>query len=321
MSADKTKSYGGKTQKEKIREITDQLEAGVASVFESSKYKAFLECCAKFHNYSLNNCLLIMLQCPEASRVAGYVDWQRKFNRHVKKGAKGIKILAPYRYKVPVRDEGKANGSADSDPITEQAAAESDEKVTEILGFKVVTVFDVSATEGKELPSIGVEELTGEVKNYRKIFDALVSISPVPICFEDIEGGAKGYYNDAEKRIAIKEGMSEAQTVKTLLHEISHSVYHSKEALEQHDPLDRRHKETEAEGIAYCVGSALNIVDSGSYSFPYLASYASGKDTKELKDSLERIRSASDAMITGIEKAFERQAKREHAREMRDEAR
>lgn len=304
---------GYKSRIERIKELTEELEKGVAGVFESEAYKSFLECCSKFHNYSLNNCLLIMAQCPSASRIAGYSDWQRKFGRHVKKGAKGIKILAPCKYRVEIEDSEGV--------VPDIAADDARKKTIERLGFKVVTVFDVSMTEGKELPSIGVDELTGDVKDYRKIFNALVSISPVPVFFEDIEGGAKGYYNDAEKRIAIKSGMSEVQTVKTLLHEISHAEYHSREALEEHDQLDRRHKETEAESIAHIVGKALNIVDSAEYSYPYLASWASGKDVKELKDSLERIHSAADEMITGIESALERQAKREQSKAAREEAR
>lgn len=155
---------------------------------------------------------------------------------------------------------------------------------------------------------------------YQRLFNALVSISPVPVRFEEIEGGAKGYYHDGEKRIAIQSGMSQAQTIKTLLHEVSHATYHSREAAGPDHPIDRRHKETEAESIAFCVGSALSIVDSGDYTFPYLASWASGKDTKELKDSLERIRSASDEMITAIDQSLQKQANREKQKS-RDEGR
>jgi antirestriction protein ArdC len=254
--------------------------------------------------------------------VAGYVDWQRKFGRHVKKGAKGIKILAPCKYKVEINDDALID--VDSSGYEKADAADHDasgKKTVERVGFKVVTVFDYSMTEGKELPSIGINELTGNVTDYRRVFDALVSISPVPVFFEDIIGGAKGYYSDSDKRIAINEGMSETQTIKTLLHELSHARYHARDVMETDNNLDRRHKETEAEGIAYCVGKALNIVDSADYSFVYLASFASDKNTTELKGSLERIRSAADEMIGEIEKAFERQAKREAARATRDEPR
>ena len=292
-----------KSQKERIRELTEKLEEGVKSVFESDRYKEYLQCMSKFHNYSINNCLLIAAQYPSASAVAGYRSWQKNFGRQVKKGEKGIKILAPCKYKVET-DEKDENG---------------DPKLMELTGFRVVTVFDLAQTEGKELPSIGADELTGDVKDYEKIFKALVSISPVPIRFEEIEGGAKGYYHDGEKRIALQSGMSEAQTIKTLLHEVSHATYHSREAMQEETPIDRRHKETEAESIAFCVGSALGIVDSSDYTFPYLASWASGKDTKELKDSLERIRAASDEMITKIDQSLQKQVRR--GQKSRDEGR
>lgn len=292
-----------KSQKERIRELIEKLEEGVKAVFESDRYKEYLQCMSKFHNYSINNCLLIAAQYPAASAVAGYRSWQKNFGRQVKKGEKGIKILAPCKYKVE----------------TEEKDENGDPKLMELTGFRVVTVFDYTQTEGRELPSIGADELTGDVKDYEKIFNALVSISPVPVRFEEIEGGAKGYYHDGEKRIALQTGMSEAQTIKTLLHEVSHATYHSREAMGEIVSIDRRHKETEAESIAYCVGSALGIVDSSDYTFPYLASWASGKDTKELKDSLERIRSASDEMITKVDLSLQRQAS--HEQKFRDEGR
>ena len=266
-----------KSQKDRIKEITARLEEGVKAVFESNRYKEYLACMSKFHSYSLNNCLLIAAQYPTATAVAGYRAWQQNFGRQVRKGEKGIKILAPCKYKVET-DENDENG----DPK--------------------------------------MMELTGDVKEYQRIFNALVNISPVPVGFEEIENGAKGYYHDGEKRIAIQSGMSQAQTIKTLLHEVSHATYHTRDNADPEHPIDRRHKETEAESIAFCVGSALSIVDSGDYTFPYLASWASGKDTKELKDSLERIRSASDEMITAIDQSLQKQANREKQRS-RDEGR
>ena len=297
------RSPGKKSQKDRIRELTEKLEEGVKAVFESDRYKEYLQCMSKFHNYSINNCLLIAAQYPAASAVAGYRSWQKNFGRQVKKGEKGIKILAPCKYKVE----------------TEEKDENGDPKLKELTGFRVVTVFDLAQTEGKELPSIGADELTGDVKDYEKIFKALVSISPVPIRFEEIEGGAKGYYHDGEKRIALQSGMSEAQTIKTLLHEVSHATYHSRDSMEEETPIDRRHKETEAESIAFCVGSALGIVDSSDYTFPYLASWSSGKETKELKDSLERIRSASDEMITKIDRSLQKKVSR--GQKSRDEGR
>lgn len=183
-----------KSQKERIKELTEKLEEGVKAVFESDRYKEYLACMSKFHNYSLNNCLLISAQYPAATAVAGYRSWQQNFGRQVRKGEKAIKILAPCKYKVE----------------TEEKDENGDPKMMELTGFRVVSVFALEQTEGKELPSIGVDELTGDVSDYQKIFNALVSISPAPVGFEDIESGAKGYYHDGEKRIAIKSGMSQA---------------------------------------------------------------------------------------------------------------
>ena len=280
MSYNRNRSPDRKSQKERIKELTEELEKGVVECYNSESFQTVIRTFSRFHNYSLNNCLLIALQAPGSTCVAGYVDWQKKFGRQVKKGEKGIKILAPCKYKVEIDDM--------DDP--------------------------------RELPSLDIHELTGDVKEYERFYKALVSISPVPITFEDIEGGAKGYYNDAEKRIAIKTGMSEAQTIKTLIHEISHATYHSKEGRDKDFPLDRRHMETEAEAIASVVAGAYSI-DSSSYSYPYLASWASGKEVKELKDSLERIRSFADEMITGIDRSLEKQIRREQNRAFREEAR
>jgi len=313
MSYYRNRGPDGKSQKERIKELTDELEKGVVECYNSESFQTIIRTFSRFHNYSLNNCLLIALQAPGSTCVAGYVDWQKKFGRQVKKGEKGIKILAPCKYKVEIDDM--------DDPGAGSSGTGSEKKKTiERVGFKIAYVWDVSQTEGRELPSLDIHELTGDVKEYERFYKALMSISPVPITFEDIEGGAKGYYNDTEKRIAIKTGMSEAQTIKTLIHEISHATYHSKEGRDKGFPLDKRHMETEAEAIASVVAGAYSI-DSSSYSYPYLASYASGKDVKELKDSLERIRSFADGMITGIDKSLEKQIRREQNRASRDEAR
>ena len=300
MSYNRNRSPDRKSQKERIKELTEELEKGVVECYNSESFQTVIRTFSRFHNYSLNNCLLIALQAPGSTCVAGYVDWQKKFGRQVKKGEKGIKILAPCKYKVEIDDM--------DDPDADSSGTGSEKKKTiERVGFR-------------ELPSLDIHELTGDVKEYERFYKALVSISPVPITFEDIEGGAKGYYNDAEKRIAIKTGMSEAQTIKTLIHEISHATYHSKEGRDKDFTLDRRHMETEAEAIASVVAGAYSI-DSSSYSYPYLASWASGKEVKELKDSLERIRSFADEMITGIDKSLEKQIRREQNRASRDEAR
>ena len=296
--------HKGKTQKERIKEITDQLEAGVTAVFESDAYKAYLKCMSKFHNYSLNNTLLIALQRPDASLVCGYQAWKKDHGRQVRKGEKGIKIIAPCKYKVELEEK-------DDD---------GNQKIAEYTGFKVATVFDVAQTEGKELPTIGVNELSGDVGDYRKLFSALTEICPVPIYTEDIQNGAKGYYSDAERKIVIKSDMSQLQTIKTMIHEMAHEKLHAKEHLDPNHPVDRRTKEVEAESIAYTLCQHYSL-DSSDYSFSYIAGYSSDKDIKELKASLERIRSAADEMITDIDKALEKQAKREQSRAARNEAR
>ncbi|MBR0457292.1 MAG: hypothetical protein IJJ01_11570 [Firmicutes bacterium] len=281
-----------KTQKERIQEISEELERGVQSMFESEQYKKWLDVCSRFHNYSLNNTILITMQRPDASYVGGYAMW-KKLGRSVKKGEHGIRILAPYKYKVEVED------------------SDGDKQIIEKTGFKPAYVFDYSQTEGKELLMIGVNELTGDVKDYRRLYRALTEISPVPIRFEDIQGGAKGYYNDAEKSIAIQSGMSQLQTIKTLVHEICHSQNHSKEALKERAGLDRRTMEVESESVAHIVLKTFSL-DSEDYSIPYISSWSSGKDTRELKACMESIRSTADEMITGINKSLDRQKKREH---------
>lgn len=213
------------SEKQKVKEITDKLEAGLKELFESEKYKSYLSTMSKFHNYSFNNTLLIAMQKPDASLVAGFGKWRDDFERHVKKGEKGIKILAPSPYKVKKQMEKidpatqKPVIGADGKPVTE-------EQEIEIPAFRVVTVFDVSQTEGKEIPDIAVSELTGSVEQYQDFFAALEKASPVPIAFENIEGGAHGYYHLEEKRIAIDEGMSDLQTLKTAIHEIAHAKLH-----------------------------------------------------------------------------------------------
>lgn len=280
-----------KPQRERIQEISEQLEEGVRNMFESEQYKKWLSVCSRFHNYSLNNTILITMQRPDASFVCGYARW-KEFGRTVKKGEHGIRILAPYKYKTEIED---SNG---------------DRQTVEQIGFKPVYVFDVAQTEGKELPTIGVHELTGDVKEYRRMFRALTEISPVPIRFEEIQSGAKGYYNDAEKCIALQSGMSQLQTIKTLVHEICHSQNHSREALKERAGLDRRSMEVESESVAHIVLKTFNL-DSEDYSIPYISSWSSGKDIKELKACMESIKSTADEMITGINRSLDRQKKRE----------
>ena len=288
---------------EKLKEITDRLEHGIAELFDSERYKEYLKVMSKFHNYSFNNTLLIAMQKPDASLIAGFSAWKNNFGRNVMKGQKGIKIIAPSPFKVKQEVEKidpqtrKPLIGGDGKPVTE-------EKEVTIPAYKVVTVFDVSQTEGRELPTIGVNELTGDVDRYKDFFAALEKTSPVPIGFEKIEGGAHGYYHLEDKRIAIDEGMSELQTLKTAIHEIAHAKLHdialNAPQDEQQPRIDRRTREVEAESVAYTVCQHYGL-DTSDYSFGYVAGWSSGRELSELKSSLETIRSAAAEIINSID--------------------
>ena len=293
----------GKNNAERMKEITDRLEAGIQALFESEQYKAYLTAMSKFHNYSFNNTLLIAVQKPDASLVAGFGKWRDDFERHVKKGEKGIKILAPSPYKVKKQME-KIDPSTQKPVIGADGKPVTEEREIEIPAFRVVTVFDVSQTEGKEIPDIAVSELTGSVEQYQDFFAALEKASPVPIVFENIEGGAHGYYHLEEKRIAIDEGMSELQTLKTAIHEIAHAKLHAIDkdapATEQAVRPDHRTREVQAESVAYAVCQHYGL-DTSDYSFGYVAGWSSGRELSELKASLETIRKAANELITDID--------------------
>ncbi len=292
------------TPEGKIKEITDRLEQGITELFESNRYKEYLRVMSKFHNYSFNNTLLIAMQKPDASLIAGYNAWKNNFGRNVMRGEKGIRIIAPSPYKIKQEVEKIDPGTQkvvigkDGKPVTE-------EKEITIPAFKVVSVFDVSQTEGKELPTIGANELTGDVEQYEDFFAALEKTSPVPIGFEKIEGNAHGYYQSEEKRIAIDEGMSELQNLKTAIHEIAHAKLHDIDlnAPEQPDRPDRRTREVQAESIAYTVCQHYGL-DTSDYSFGYVAGWSSGRELAELKASLETIRATAAEIIGSIDGHF-----------------
>ena len=290
----------GQNSAERMKEITDRLETGTQELFESERYKAYLTTMSKFHSYSFNNTLLIAMQGGQL--VAGYNKWRDDFHRNVKKGEKAIKILAPAPFKAKkevqkLDAQGRPVMGKDGKPVTEV-------QEIQVPAFKIVSVFDVSQTEGEPLPSIGVEELTGSVERYGEFFKALEQTSPVPIGFEDIPGGSHGYYHLTEKRIAIQEGMSELQTLKTAIHEIAHSKLHAIDpeapAIEQADRPDSRTREVQAESVAYAVCQHYGL-DTSDYSFGYVAGWSSGKDLKELKASLETIRATAHELITTID--------------------
>ena len=308
---------------EKLKEITDRLEQGITELFDSERYKEYLQVMSKFHNYSFNNTLLIAMQKPDASLIAGFNAWKNNFGRNVMRGEKGIRILAPSPYKIRQEVEkkdpqtGKTVIGSDGKPVTET-------KEIQIPAYKVVAVFDVSQTEGRELPSISANELTGDVEQYEDFFAALEKTSPVPMGFEKIEGTAHGYYHLEEKRIAIDEGMSELQNLKTAIHEIAHAKLHDIDLNapqeEQADRPDRRTREVQAESIAYTVCQHYGL-DTSDYSFGYVAGWSSGRELAELKSSLETIRATAAEIINTIDGHFaELQKEREAAKEQEAEA-
>ena len=287
------------TEKTRTEEILEKLDQGLTELFNSEAYKNYLKTMSKFHNYSFNNTLLIAMQRPDASLVAGYTDWQRKFHRQVQQGEKGIYIIAPSPYKKEVEKEIK-------NPTTGKMELKKVE-VT-IPAYKAVAVFDVSQTDGEEIPTLVVNELIGEVENWERLKGVLTELSPVPVSYEKLTDGSKGYYSLTDKKIVIKEGMEQKQELKTLIHEVAHALLHDKdgsliEGVEESKGIDSRTREVQAESVAYSVCQHLGI-DTSEYSFGYIAGWSSGKDKKELKASMETIRKTTNHMMMGIEKSF-----------------
>ena len=309
-----------KTEKQKVQEITEKLEQGIKELFESEKYKTYLNTMSKFHNYSFNNTMLIAMQKPDATLVAGFKAWQKNFERHVNKGEKAIRILAPAPYKIKEeRDK--------IDPVTQELLLDKDgnpqkeEVEITIPAFRAVSVFDVAQTDGKPIPELAAKELLSDVEGYQDMIRAVEAISPVPIELEEIAGDSKGYYDREAKRIAVQENMSESQTLKTMIHEVAHSKLHSKE-VEQDEQMkkDRNTKEVEAESIAYTVCQHFGV-DTSDYSFGYIAGWSSGRDTKELRASMDTIRRTASELITGIEEQLqELQRNREVSQEQTKES-
>ncbi len=308
------------TEKQRVQELTNKLEQGLQDLFNSDSYRNYLSTMSKFHNYSFNNTLLIAMQKPDATLVAGYKAWQKNFERHVNKGEKAIRILAPAPYKIKEeRDK--------IDPVTQELLLDKDgnpqkeEVEITIPAFRAVSVFDLSQTDGKPIPELTAKELLSDVEGYQDMIRAVEAISPVPIELEEIAGDSKGYYDREAKRIAVQENMSESQTLKTMIHEVAHSKLHSKE-VEQDEQMrkDRNTKEVEAESIAYTVCQHFGV-DTSDYSFGYIAGWSSGRDTKELRASMDTIRRTASELITGIEEQLqELQRNREVSQEQTKES-
>ena len=276
---------------ERLKALTDQLEQGVSDIFQSGQYAAYLTAMSKFHHYSFGNTMLIFMQCPNATNIAGYHDWRRNFGRQVKRGERGITILAPCPYR---RKEEVEEAASDGSPATSVQWVQR-------MGFRTVTVFDVSQTEGKPLPEL-VKKLTGDVAQYESMVAALRSISPYPISMESFPGGAYGCCNFVERRILVQPDMSQIQTIKTMIHEVSHAKLHAPpektEELPQHK--QRFVREMEAESVAYVVCQHFGI-DTSDYSFGYVAGWSHGKELSQLRESLDLIRNTAAELIDGID--------------------
>lgn len=283
---------------DKLKELLEQAEQGTKAVFESENYRNYLATMSKFHSYSFRNSLLILMQKPEATHVAGYAAWKKKFNRQVQRGESGIQIVGYSPRKVNVEQEKKDSSGntiigADGKPVME--------KVTrQVPSYVPVSVFDVSQTEGEPLPQL-VNELNGSVEAYQDLMQAIRDVSPFPVSFEEIQGGAKGFCDPVTQRIVIQQGMSEAQSVKTAIHEVTHADLHAPEQnLILADRTDRRTREIEAESTAFVVCEHYGI-DTSDYTFPYLASWSSSKELAELQSSLETIQKQAGDLIDKID--------------------
>lgn len=286
MTGRKGKHMKTATKNNNIEEITEKLEQGVQEVFDSEKYKAYLEFVSKFYDYSVNNCILIWMQRPDASLVACYKAWQMKFNRQVKKGENGIKILAPIPHKFE-KVENDENGKEIKKEIN-------------YTTFRAISVFDISQTEGEDIPHF-VSDLQGAVENYGEIVEKLKALSPVPVTFEAFEGSANGYFSHVEQRIVVQPDLSEQQSLKTLIHEIAHAILHNQEDGEQKD-ADRHTAEVQAESVAFTVCAALGI-DTSDYSFGYVAGWSEGREVKELTASMDVIRRTAKEIIESLKAA------------------
>ena len=296
------------TQRDRIKEITDGIEQGIKDMFNSDNFRQYLRTMSRFHHYSLNNIILIQQQCPHATHVAGFTKWKNEFGRNVRKGEKGIKILAP----APVR---KKIEMTKIDPDTQMAAKDEngndivEEKEIKLPFFKVVSVFDVSQTDGRPLPAI-VSTLDGRVEKYDIFLEALKRSSPVPIDFKPLQSNLDGYFSPRDQAITLRADMSEVQTVCAAVHEIAHAKLHDyanqpaveveEGVFEEPEHKGRRTEEVEAESVAYSVCQYFNI-ETAENSFGYIASWSLGKELKELRESLETINRTASELITDME--------------------
>ncbi|WP_147565975.1 LPD16 domain-containing protein [Coprococcus eutactus] len=299
------------TNRERLQEITAGIEQGIKELFESDKYRRYLSVMSRFHRYSVNNTMLIYMQRPDATLVAGYNKWKNQFERHVKRGEHGITIIAPTPYKKKI-EEQKLDPDTKAPMLDADGKVIMEEKEIEIPLFRPVKVFDISQTDGKPLPELAAS-LSGNVQNYEVFMEALRRSAPVPIEFEPMDANMDGYFSSDQQRIAIREGMSEVQTVSAAVHEIAHSKLHNyakaqEEAARAGDKeppkkKDRNTEEVEAESISYAVCQYYGI-QTGENSFGYIANWSQGKELPELRASLETINKTAGELINDIDRHY-----------------
>ena len=291
-------------RQERMDAITKRLEEGVREIFEGGKFEEYLKVMSKFHRYSVRNSILIAMQNPNATLCSGYQAWKKNFGRYVKKGEKAIEIIAPIQYEVKVKD-------LKDEEMIRKYADRNPEDVIQFTTFRPAYVFDVSQTDGKPLPEIA-PDISGSVGHFSSFMQAAREASPVPVVIEEMSG-KDGYYSQTEKKIHLRSGMSEVQTMAAVIHEMAHAMLHD---LDMSDPeasaeklgKDTATKEVEAESIAYTVNQYFGI-ETGENSFGYVAAWSKDKELPELMASLDTIRKTADGMITKMETSLEKQRK------------
>lgn len=305
-------------REQQMKEITERLEQGVKELLTSEMYTEYLKTMSQFHNYSFNNTMLIAMQKPDATLVAGYQAWQKKFKRQVKRGEKGIQIIAP----APIREKEEVEKF---DPVTNEPILRPDgkpetEEIEHIIPrFRLTTVFDISQTYGEPLPELETPELMGSVENFEIFMQAIREVSPVPIRFDETMSGAKGYYSNVNKEIVIQQGMSESQTMKTGVHETTHAKLHDRDIMEElGEKKNQMTREVEAESVAYTVCQYFGL-DTSDYSFPYIAGWSSSMDMKELRSSMDTIRKTAGEMIDGMTEVMQRLMRERQEKEQTEE--
>ena len=301
------------SNRERIKEIVTGIEAGIQDLFQSDKFADYLRTMSRFHSYSYNNTILIHMQMPSATHVAGFNKWKNQFGRHVKKGEKGLTIIAPTPFKKRI-EEMKLDPDTRAPVLDHDGNVIMEEREIEIPLFRPVKVFDVSQTEGRPLPSL-VSSLTGDVQQYEAFMEALRRTSPVPVQFKPLREGLDGFLNLEDQTITIREGMSQVQTVCAAVHEITHAMLHNREQerlsaaagteqAEKLKPKDQNTKEVEAESVSYTVCQYYGIETSAN-SLGYIATWSKDKTLPELKASLETISKTANILITSIDRHFQ----------------